>query len=84
MNAPGALTRSVLMDNVPKRERAKWSALESVTMFSWAGSAALGGLLVNWNGILFNFIFTAWFQLFSTIPLLLVSGRVSKENPPLI
>jgi predicted MFS family arabinose efflux permease len=84
MNAPGALTRSVLMDNVPKHERAKWSALESVTMFSWAGSAALGGLLVNWNGILFNFIFTAWFQLFSTIPLLLVSGRVSKENSPLV
>lgn len=84
MNAPGALTRSVLMDNVPRHERAKWSALESVTMFSWAGSAALGGLLVNWNGILFNFTFTAWFQLFSTIPLLLVYDRVREERVSLL
>lgn len=80
MNAPGALTRSVLMDNVPRHERAKWSALESVTMFSWSGSAVIGGILVNWNGILFNFTCTAWFQLISTIPLVFVSGRVRREH----
>jgi MFS family permease len=80
MNAPGALTRSVLMDHVPKEERGKWSALESVNMFSWAGSAALGGILVDLEGILFNFKMTAGFQLVATIPLMMIFGRVRSEN----
>ena len=80
MNAPGSLTRSVLMDHVPKEERGKWSALESVNMFSWAGSAALGGILVDLEGILFNFKMTAGFQLVATIPLLIIFGRVRSEN----
>ncbi|GFH54408.1 MFS general substrate transporter [Chaetoceros tenuissimus] len=80
MNSPGALTRSVLMDHVPKEERAKWSALESVNMFSWSGSAALGGFLVDSEGILFNFTFTSVLQLFATIPLILVFKRVKSEN----
>ena len=39
----GALTRSVLMDHVPKNERSRWNSVEAVTNFSWAGSAVLGG-----------------------------------------
>ena len=80
MNSPGALTRSVLMDHVPKEERGKWSALESVNMFSWAGSAAIGGFMVDIEGILFNFQVTALFQLLATIPLMLVFKRVRREN----
>lgn len=37
MNGTKALTRSVLMDNVPKEERGRWSALESVNTLSWSG-----------------------------------------------
>lgn len=80
VNAPGALTRSVLMDNVPKEERGKWSALESVNMFSWSGSAAIGGILVGMKGISFNFNFTAYVQLFATIPLMFLCGKVRREN----
>lgn len=70
MNSTSPLTRSMLMDSVPKEERAKWSALESVTMFSWSGSAALGGFLVSAEGIEFNFYVTAGLQFLATIPLL--------------
>ncbi len=82
MNGPGALTRSVVMDHVPTEERAKWSSLESVNMFSWAGSAALGGILVDMKGILFNFKTTALCQLIATIPLILALtfGSVKNEN----
>lgn len=69
MNSTNALTKSVLMDNIPKEERAKWSAMESVNMFSWSGSAALGGLLVGYEGIVFNFCVTACLQLLATLPL---------------
>ena len=69
MNSTSALTKSVLMDNIPKEERGKWSAMESVNMFSWSGSAALGGLLVGYEGIVFNFCVTACFQLLATLPL---------------
>ena len=72
MNSTAPLTRSILMDNVPKRERGRWNALESVNMFSWAGSAALGGYLVSWNGLLFNFSVTAAMQFLGTIPVILL------------
>jgi MFS family permease len=69
MNSTGALTKSVLMDNIPQGERGKWSAMESVNSFSWSGSAALGGLLVGYEGIVFNFCVTACLQLLGTLPL---------------
>jgi MFS family permease len=72
-NAPAALTKSVLMDSVPKSERAKWASLESVNMFSWSGSAFLGGILVQHYGILFNFSATAGLQFMATLPLLVLS-----------
>lgn len=73
MNTPSALTRSVLMDNVKKEERAKWSALESLNTFSWSGSAVIGGLLVAKEGIVFNFCATAFLQFLASIPLLILS-----------
>lgn len=80
MNSTRALTNSVLMDHVPKEERAKWSALESFNMFSWSGSAALGGFLVQYDGILFNFWITAGLQFLATFPLLILSFNVAPSN----
>lgn len=81
MNATSALTKSVLMDHVPNNERAKWSALESFSMFSWSGSAALGGILVSYHGILFNFCITASLQFVATLPhLLLARAAVVSSN----
>eukprot|EP00978_Attheya_sp_CCMP212_P002231 scaffold4582_cov56-Attheya_sp.AAC.5 len=80
MNSTGALTKSVLMDAVPRHERGKWSALESVNMFSWSGSAALGGILVGMEGILFNFCITGSLQVLATVPLLFLFCRVPSEQ----
>jgi len=75
-NATSNLTKSIIMDSVPRNERGKWSALESVNMFSWSGSAALGGLLVSSKGILFIFYVTAALQLVATLPLIVLFERV--------
>lgn len=80
MNSPAALTKSVLMDSVPKAERAKWASLESVNMFSWSGSAFLGGILVEHFGILSNFTVTAGLQFVATLPLLLLSFYGKQEE----
>jgi len=80
MNSPSSLTKSVLMDHVPKEERAKWASLESVSMVSWSGSAALGGIMVQTEGILFNFCFTAFLQFLATGPLILLSFYDNRYN----
>ena len=66
-----ALTRSIVMDHVPSNERAKWSALESINIFGWCGSAALGGMLVNLfhGNVIPVFWFTAFFQVVGILPL---------------
>jgi MFS family permease len=69
INSTSALTRSMLMDNVPKEERGKWAALESVNMFSWSGTAALGGIFVAKLGIIPLFGFTAIVQFVATLPI---------------
>jgi MFS family permease len=74
MNSCGALTRSMLMDNVPSHERGRWSALESVNMFSWSGSAALGGVLVGWVGIVPLFAITASIQFVSSLVVVSLFG----------
>lgn len=82
MNSTSALTKSVLMDNVPKKERAKWSALESLNTFSWSGSAAIGGLLVDRWGVVPNFCVTACLQFLATLPFLILSvfGKASSSS----
>ena len=69
MNSTGALTRSMLMDNVPQEERGKWAALESINTFSWSGTAAIGGLLVAKFGIIPLFGSTAVVQFIATLPI---------------
>jgi MFS family permease len=79
-NAPSGLTRSLLMDNVPQEERGKWSALESVNMFSWSGSAALGGVLVGAVGLLPLFVATGCVQLTATLALIALFGHDTIEE----
>ena len=62
MNAPVALSKSVLNDYVPKAHRAKWAATESINTSTWAGSAALGGLLSDHIGYRHTFLITAGLQ----------------------
>ena len=49
MNSSAPLMKSILMDYVSKRNRAKWASLDSVARFGWSGSAVAGGELVQFN-----------------------------------
>lgn len=47
MRCSQPLRRSLLMDYVPKNARARWNAFEGISVFSWSGSAVLGGYLID-------------------------------------
>lgn len=78
MNCTSALTKSQLYDYVKKKERGRFTVLESVNMFSWSGSAAMGGFLVERIGIVDNFIVTGSLQFVATIPLLFLFSLPSE------
>jgi hypothetical protein len=75
MNSTGSLSKEVLLDTVPKEDLAKWNSMETLQMFLWSGSAALGGVLVGYRGIVFNFYVTAGMQLLATLPLVYLFSR---------
>ncbi len=84
MNAAQPLSRSILMDIVPKKHRGKWNALETVAWgFFWNFSAVIGGYLVGdippYNYRL-NFLVTASIYLFGIIPILFLIPLVGKEK----
>jgi len=79
MNSTKPLTKSILMDFVPKNQRGKWNALQSVNVFSWAGSAVIGGYLIDRFGFAGIFGATGLMQLCATIPLLLVRRHIPME-----
>ena len=62
MNATYPLQESILMDFVPKEERARWKSLDSVAAFGWCGSAAFGGWLADQYDYTFSFLITAIVQ----------------------
>lgn len=47
MRCSQPLRRSVLMDFVRREVRARWNALEGLSVFSYSGSAVIGGYLVD-------------------------------------
>ncbi|CAI5739687.1 unnamed protein product [Hyaloperonospora brassicae] len=59
MRCSQPLRRSILMDYVPKNIRARWNALEGLSVFSWSGSAVLGGYLIDAYGYRVCFIITS-------------------------
>lgn len=80
MNSTKPLTKSSIMDTVPAAQRVRWSALESLNAASWAGSAVLGGYLIDRYGVEFNFAITVAMQFCSTLPQLYVAGLVPAES----
>jgi MFS family permease len=62
MNASYPLQESILMDFVPKEERARWKSLDSVAAFGWCGSAAFGGWLADRYDYTYTFLITAIVQ----------------------
>ncbi|MHA2358531.1 MAG: MFS transporter, partial [Candidatus Heimdallarchaeaceae archaeon] len=81
MNASSPISRSIVMDVVPSKSRAKWNSLETLAwgMF-WSLSSSLGGFIVDNFGFLYVFLFTATLYTIATLMLLLIKNRVPKES----
>ncbi|KAL7577302.1 hypothetical protein ACA910_002043 [Epithemia clementina (nom. ined.)] len=62
MNSPYPLMESILMDFVPKEQRARWKSLESIAQFGWCGSAAAGGYISDRWDYTHTFFLTALVQ----------------------
>jgi MFS family permease len=62
MNCSFPIRKSILMDFVGS-DRAWWNSLDSVTRFSWSGSAIIGGLISDKYGYGATFLATAAMQL---------------------
>ncbi|KEG12640.1 hypothetical protein DQ04_01561070 [Trypanosoma grayi] len=81
MNCTRGVTRSVIMDYVRKESRAKWSAFESFSSFTWAGSAVVGGYIAEAKGYQYTFVITAIFHyvaLLTLSPAMYGAGEVEK------
>ena len=82
MNASQPLSRSILMDVVPKRNRGKVNSLQALAwgMF-WNFSAAIGGFLIGPNNnFRFCFIVTTSLYIIGTLLILIIIPLVSKEK----
>ena len=80
MNSTKPLTKSIMMDFVPKKQRGRWQALQSVNEFSWSGSAFLGGLLIDRYGFTGIFTATACSQAMAIVPLISVAKHIPMEK----
>lgn len=68
-NCARPLVRSVLMEHVAKKHRGRVNAIDSVRSFSWSGSAALGGWLIERYGYKSTFLMTAGIKMLAFLPL---------------
>jgi len=81
MNAAQPLSRSILMDVIPKRNRGKWNSVETIAWgLFWNASAVVGGFLIGSNNFQRCFFITAGIYLIGTIPILMLIPLVNKET----
>lgn len=82
MNAAQPLSRSILMDVVPKKERGKWNSLEALAWgLFWNFSAVIGGYLIgSENNFQLNFFVTMGIYVVGTLPIILLFKIVSHEK----
>lgn len=81
MNASQPLSRSILMDVIPRRHRGKINSIEALAWgLFWNASAALGGVLIDKYDYSVTFRITATVYLIATLPLALIIPLVKKET----
>jgi MFS family permease len=86
MNASQPLSRSILMDVVPKNHRGFVNAVQALAWgLFWNVSAALGGFLIgDANNFYLCFLITGGIYVVGTLPILLLIPLVSREkNAPI-
>ncbi|NHJ39876.1 MAG: MFS transporter [Asgard group archaeon] len=82
MNASQPLSRSILMDVVPKYHRGKVNSLQALAWgLFWNVSAALGGFLIgDNNNFRLCFLITTIIYVLGTAPILILIPLVTKEK----
>jgi len=80
MNSSNALQYSITADYTPKNMRARFMALSSISMFSWSGSAFVGGWLIDQYGYGPCFVITALFQGCAIPFFFIIYPHVAKET----
>lgn len=82
MNSSQPLSRSILMDVVPKRSRGKINSVEALAWgLFWNVSAVLGGILVGPTlNFRLCFIVTTGLYVIGTLPVLLLIPLVAREK----
>jgi MFS family permease len=81
MNAAQPLSRSILMDAIPKHNRGKVNALEGIAWgLFWNVSAVVGGYLIDWFDYQVTFLITASVYTLGTMLILFLIPLVSMEK----
>lgn len=81
MNAAQPLSRSILMDFIKKKNRAKWNSIEAIAWgLFWNLSAGIGGYLVARYSFNLTFVITGIVYVVGTLPIFLLIPLVKKEN----
>ena len=74
------LRRAVLMDWVPKKKRARFNSVDSVTRLNWSGSAFIGAMSIDKYGYGNLFFYTAILQIASIAVLALLLPLVPTQE----
>jgi MFS family permease len=82
VNSTFGLTKSIIHDLVPASHRARYAAVDSINQATWAGSAAVGGLIIDRYGMLACFYVTASAQALALVPLWVARQLVPDEQRP--
>ena len=82
MNAAQPLSRSILMDIIPKEKRGLWNSLEALAWgLFWNVSAVVGGYLIGpTNNFRLNFLVTMGIYVLGTLPIILLFKSVAHEK----
>ena len=63
-----SIKRSIVMDYVKPKHRARWASLDQLGNVGWSGSAAVGGILIDNYSYQFTFTITAILHVISLVP----------------
>ena len=82
MNAVTPLSRTIVMDNVPRKRRGIWSSLQTVAWgLFWNASALIGGFLVGDDNFRRVFLVTACVYIVGTSLIIPFISVVQAEHP---
>ena len=82
MNGNQPLSRAILMDIIPKKNRGKWNSINLIAhQVFWNASAVLGGFVIGDNNRFYlSFIITTFVYIVAAIPIVIIMPFIGKER----